>query len=355
VVSRDASGWKATIEFDQGLDPRDLRFAAGHELDELADLVHRRPTARPGDIARETQAAYFQSGGATRTATERAVSVTAHDAATAEELKALMNELERLKGVSGARGAQLIRERQIDALMKEMGLETPAMLSDRVAALEKAGVDNALIKKLEARAALGELQAAAPLSAAGTSARAVTQMDEKFVEHMIKAEGQTGSAFVNEGISGGHVTAELAAFEKANPKFAFQLEKTKAAGGTTFRRYRQWLWNGTGSPPTSKALRPGGGRFNAADWTPSSSPKTTADSLGALLREGEDAWGSWRIANPAAATSGREFGRGLAGTNPAAVSSSGVEFSGFFDYVKGTSSTPPQWSLSTIFVDASWF
>jgi hypothetical protein len=356
LVSRDATGWKATIEFDQGLNPGDLRFGGGHELDELADLVHRRPTARPGDIARETQAVYFRPGGATRTATGRAVLVPAHDAATAQELKNLMDELERLRGMAGTKAGQLLREKQIDALMKEMGLDTPAMLRDRVAALRKAGIDEALIKKLEARAAIGELQAAAPLSPAGASARAVTQMDGGFVHHMIKAEGRTGGAFVKQGISGCHVTAELEAFESANARWAFELEKTKEAGGTIFRRYKQWLWKDASTPPpTSRALRPGGSKFNPADWTLSTSPKTTADSLQALLREAEDAWGAWRSNNPILARTEREFGRGLAGTNPPATSSSKVEFSGFFDYYAGTSSAGEQWRLITGFVDASWF
>ena len=357
LVSRDSTGWKATIEFDQTLDLRDLRFAAGHELDELADLVHRRPTARPGDIARETQAAYFQPAGATRTATGRAVPATAHDTATAHELKNLMDDLERLKRQSsGSIPGQIERERQIDALMKDMGLDTPAMLRDRVTTLREAGIDNALIKKLEARVGAGELQAAASLSPAGESARLVTQLDEKFVHHLIVGEGQTGGAFVSRGIGGCHVTAELRAFEKANPRWAFELERTREAGGTVFRRYKQWLWkDGTKPPPTSRALRPGGSRFKAADWTESLAPKTTADDLHTLLLEAEDAWGAWRTANPTAATSRREFGRGLAGTNPAAVSSSGVEFSGFFDYFPATSDVAARWRLSTVFVDASWF
>jgi hypothetical protein len=181
-------------------------------------------------------------------------------------------------------------------------------------------------------------------------------MDERFVHHMIKAEGQTGGAFVKQGISGCHVTAELEAFEKANPAWAFELEKTKAAAGTTFHRYKQWLWKGSGTPPTSRALRPGGSKFNPADWTASTAPKTTAEDLQTLLREAEDAWGVWRNANPTLATSGEEFGRGLAGTNPPAISTgSKVEFSGFLDYIPATSTTGAQWRLRTAFVDASWF
>jgi hypothetical protein len=230
------------------------------------------------------------------------------------------------------------------------------MLRDRATALRKAGIDDALITKLEARAAVGEFQAAASLSPAGASARAVTQMDEGLVHHLITAEGRTGNAFIKEGINGCHVTSELEAFEAANPRWAFELEKSKAAGGTTFRRYKQWLWNDPATPPpTSRALRPGGSKFKPADWTPSTSPKTTADDLQTLLREGEDAWGSWRNTNSGLATTTDEFGRGLAGTNPPAISSSTVEFSGFFDFIPGTSGTAPQWRIRTFFVDASWF
>ncbi|WP_205650236.1 eCIS core domain-containing protein [Actinoplanes solisilvae] len=356
LVSRDKTGWKAIVEFDQGLHPGDLRFAGGHELDEIADLVHRRPTARPGDIARETQAAYFQPASATRTTTGRAVPVAAHDAATAEELKSLMKDLQRLESIPGSTQGRALREKQIDALMREMGLDTPAMLQDRATALRKAGVDEALVKRIEARAAVGELQATATMSATGASARAVTRVDEAFVRHLLVGEGRTGTDFVNRGINGCHVTAELEAFAKANPRWGFEQLQVKPAAGTTFRHYRQWIWKSTTvPPPTSRALRPGGSRFNAGDWTPSTSPKTTGDSLPVLLRETEDAWGAWRHANPTAATTTNEFGRGLAGTNPAAISTSGVDFSGFFDYVAATSTTPAYWRLRTAFVDASWF
>ncbi|MFZ5443178.1 MAG: DUF4157 domain-containing protein [Myxococcota bacterium] len=354
LVSRDATGWKATIEFDQGLHAGDLPFAAGHELDELADLVYRRPTASVGDIARETRASYFQPAGVTRTATGRAVPIMAHDAAAAEELKSLMNELNRLKTVPGSKAAQLVREQQIDKLMKEMGLDTPAMLADRAAALEKAGLDPALIRRLEARAAVGEFQASKPLSLQASRARGVTVFDEDFVQHVIDAERKTGSTFVKEGIGGCHVTAELQAFEKANPQWAFELEKTKAAAGTTFRRYKQWLWKGSGAAPTSKALRPGGSKFNPADWISATPPKTTADSLQVLLSEGEDAWGAWHLANPAASVSSLGNFGSYTGT-AVARATSGIEFSGYFSYLPATSTAPARWRLRTLFVDGSWF
>ncbi len=357
VLSRDASGWKATIELDQGLDPRDLRFVAGHELDEIADIVHRRPRARPGDIARETQSAYFQQAGTTRTPTGRAVPVPGHDLATGEELKALMAELDKLRKVSGTAAGQLVRERQIDALMREMGLFEPAQLADRAALLRRLGLDEALARRVEARALLGELQATVPTSAVGLQARLATTVDEAMVEHLLHAEGQTGGAFLKNGVSGGHVTAELQAFEKANPQYAFDLDKVKqSATGGTYRRWKQYLWKGKGTPPTSKALRPGGSKFNGGDWDLSLSPKTTGDDARALLADADDAWARWLDANPTLSRSGDAFGRGLSGTGPPAISASQVEFSGYFDYTAATSTAPERWRLArTLFVDASWF
>jgi hypothetical protein len=356
VVSRDSTGWKARIEIDQGLDPRDLKFVAGHELDELADLVHRRPTARPGDIARETRAAYFQGAGTTRTTTGRAVPAPAHDVATAAELKALMAELEALKKTSGTLPAQLIREKQIDALMREMGLYEPAQLADRAALLRRLGLDDALVTRIEARAIAGRFMGTAPTAAVAQQARLVTTMDEEFVEHLLRPKPTAGSTFASNGVNGGHVTAELQAFEKANPAYAFELDRVKqSASGATYRRFNQYLWNGTGPAPTSKALRPGGSKFNAADWVKSSSPKTAADDIGALLADAEDAWARWHAANPGLAASDKAFGRGLAGAKPPAVSASNVEFSGFFDYTPATSTTPARWRIKTVFVDASWF
>ena len=140
-----------------------------------------------------------------------------------------------------------------------------------------------------------------------------------------------------------------------HPTYVVVEEASKSVGGTTFRRYTQYRWKGSGSKPQpGYGNFIGGASYNASDWDVSTKPKTTADDLSVFLREAEDAWRTWlpkHDGSPGSiddiARTKSEFG-GVNGIPPA-ISANGIEFSGFFDY------TPPNtWQLNTIFIEASW-
>ncbi len=347
--------WKATVHFDERLHPRDVPFAGGHELDEIASVVQRNPKgAIPSKIAAETQANVFKPGPVTGPA-------TGHDLAQINELQRFYAELPPVRPTAGsARAAYEARLARIDRALESMGLRDPTDLGQRITALKAAGVKPETVALIEqqayARRELAEFLAAQPVARSAALARTgSTVMDEDLVRHLMFAEERKAAEFVKMGIRGGHHTGRLQAFLAANPQFAIVEDAVKAAGGNTYRRFAQYRWTSGGAPPLAPELRPGGVRFNAADWERSLQPKTTVDNFGTFLQQGEDAWTQWRIANPSLARTGREWGRGLAGSRPPAVSADGVEFSGFFEYRPATATAPEAWRIETSFVEASWF
>jgi hypothetical protein len=359
--------WSARVYVHEGLRPESFPFVMGHELDEIAAAVARLPAgATEAQIGVQLRARVFRPGGI-----GAVTALSAHDEAALEELRRVVTRL-KTPGLTTPQKTtlQLRLERQLEA----MGLRDATDIGVRVAALRTAGLEAAgLDVTAVERAALagGELQrflAATPLSAEAVTGRAgSTIIDQNLVEHLMYMEAREGTSFVNMGVRGGHVTAELQAFEKANPKFAFVKTSpaTPKPGRAGYHRYEQYLWDDVAAksptpPPLGSPARPGGAAFNPAHWQKSVQLKTTADDLQKMLIEMEDAFAKWRTANPTLATTQEQWGRGLtpagaSGSNPPAVSAGGVEFSGYFTYTPATSTTPATWRIRTAFVEGSWF
>jgi hypothetical protein len=184
--------------------------------------------------------------------------------------------------------------------------------------------------------------------------------DERLVEHLM-LPGPSRGGFVGSGIHGGHHTQELLDYVAQHAEYHVVEESTRRAAGTTFRRFSQYRWRGTGPKPgpgDARLPRPAGSgntpvagtHYDPNLWQLSSQPKTTSDSMQILMREADDAWTRWRTANPgrAANPAMREFG-GPGGVPPA-VSGNGVEFGGFYRYDPATGT----WRIETVFMEASW-
>ena len=364
TLTSDLSGnWRATVHVHEGLRPEAFPFAVGHELDEIAAAVRKLPpTATAAEIAEQMQARVFRPGGIGPNTT-----LTAHDEAALAELRSLLDDLNQ----PGLRAVQkTAKQARLETLLQEMGLREAEDIGVRIAALRAAGLDTRLnLIELEqtavARRAYQQFLQAEELSTEAVIGRnmGTTIIDEDFVKKLLYPQGRNLREFTSFGVRGGHVDSELLAFERANPEYAF-LETSPTPprpGREGFHRYEQYRWNQpTSPPPLGSPLRPGGLRFNPADWVKSNQLKTTASDLQSMLLEMEDAFSKWRIQNSTLATTQTQWGRGLSatgavGSGQAAISKGGIEFSGYFTYTPATSTTLPQWRIRSGFVDASWF
>jgi len=89
TIDRQDGKWKATIDLASGLDPRDVRFVLGHEIDELSDIVGKHPAGSRKDISGEMVA------GVTRDNND-GKKIHSHDVAAANEIIDLFNDWKRL-------------------------------------------------------------------------------------------------------------------------------------------------------------------------------------------------------------------------------------------------------------------
>jgi hypothetical protein len=143
-LTRGPNGeWEARIVLHQGLRSEDLHIVLQHELNEVAGILSRHPSATPTDIQRETSAGVFRRDGVTETP-------TAHDQAAARELTALHNELEDQRGLHRP-NADTIADKQarLDRMMRAMGLDDPTTITPaQRTALTEAGVPPELLKDI---------------------------------------------------------------------------------------------------------------------------------------------------------------------------------------------------------------
>ena len=143
--------WSAKVYIDHTVMKDNIRFVVGHELDEVAGIVHHRPTATKGEIAAEMAAGIFTAKPMPGTP-----HITAHDRATAFELYELhLSQQEATVALGRARrGGNLdeigaieaqIRRRQesIDRLVHWMALDDPSNIDLKVRALRGAGKGDA--------------------------------------------------------------------------------------------------------------------------------------------------------------------------------------------------------------------
>lgn len=363
--------WSARIVVHRSVRDADLRLILGHELDEIADIVRRNPTASQAVIDAQQQAGVFRRGST-------ATTPTAHDHAAARELRAMYDDLDRTRQAVGnmeragsttsikyteesARLAAM--DARYQRMLAAMGLDEGANMANKIATLRQAGFAEEVLGDLEGRVLLGQYRGSAGYRGLEGGDPLLRREGSAFTErsagHMIAPGPPAHGGFLNFGISGGHTTERLLAWVRANPNYAVveQVARARSAGGTTFRYFDQYEWIGAGRPPTAAAARPGGAAMNPADWQRATVPKTTADDITVWMREAESAFANWRRTYPAAYLGQDSFGAGATGPLRApAVSSNGVEFSGFYN--KTPSALPgadPAPSLRTAFVEASWF
>lgn len=334
TLDHSGGGWKAKVEVSSGIDPVDVDFVVGHELDEIAELTRRFPSGKPtGGFGAEVEAGVMRPGAKTAQS-------TAHDVASAREIVALDADHRRLAQL-GAASAEA-RGRSLDEAMKAAGLDDLAELDAKLRLLKQEGAPEALLDRVRRTGS----KAVAADHAAAMGAKG-TRFTEDMIDHVMWGRGRGTSEFKAKGVSGGHFTHELLDGAFPNSEYVFVEDAAKAAGGSTARRFKQYKWDGG----RASMPQPGSGRFptdkpfNDAGWALSEMPKTSFDDAQAFLREAEEAWGHWldgmALAPP---------GRSLKFNEFTARTQSGVQISGFFDNLPSGETVP-----TTFFVEASWF
>jgi hypothetical protein len=129
---------------NDGLAAEDVRFVVQHELNEIADIVHRRPNATAADIQAETAASLFRPGSTAATA-------TAHDRAAARELAMLDEELANRRAAHKPDQVEISNQQaRLDRMLRAMGLDQPSAITEaQRAELRAAGVSEELVRDIE--------------------------------------------------------------------------------------------------------------------------------------------------------------------------------------------------------------
>lgn len=405
VVTNEGGQWKARILVERNLhEVQEAPHVLVHEFNEIADLVHRHPSASQLTIKQQQQASLYKKGSS-------ATDVTAHDRAAARELMSLHEEIPKLQSNAEAgRGglekteAKLQQQRnelaakpssstqEIQALNKEiqrlekqvtssrksvaeaetefgskqarldrmldsMGLGEPVNLDKKLATLRESGASEQLVEYAHDRmmAAVqepGAKAAHAAYAGAGRPHSGVLELDASAFKHvMYPADVNTSlQDWRQKGLSGGHDNGVLQDWLRNRPRIHMvETGRKSLPDGSKVFRYEQYRWKGPGDPPpvADGARRPGGASYNPDHWLVSGQPKTTAESLPAMMALAEDAFMTWYSKNKSQTVTGREFG-------PENVQ--GVVLGGYYKVL------PPQppdtvfrFRLLTAYVEASWF
>jgi len=332
----DTSGgrWKAQIEVSSGIEPRDIDFVIGHELDELTELRRRFPQGKPaGGFGVEHEAGIMRPGAKTSES-------TAHDVASAREIVALDRDHRRLVKLKADTAAA--RGQSLEEAMKAAGLDDVSELDAKLRLLKQEGASDELLDQVRRT---GTRDVAARHAAAMGSKG--TRFTEDMIDHVMWARGRGTSDFKAQGVEGGHFTEQLLQMGFPNSEYVFVEDATKTVGGTTARKYRQYKWKGTHAsmPQPGSGHFPTDASFNDAGWARSEMPKTTFDDPQAFLQEAEAAWDDW-LNGTALAPSGRS----LKPNEFTARTPGGIQISGFFKELPGGERVP-----TTVFAEASWF
>ncbi len=405
IVTNEGGQWKATILVERNLhEVQEAPHVLVHEFNEIADLVHRHPSASKLTIEQQQQASLFKQGSS-------ATDVTAHDRAAARELMSLQEEVPKLQSTAETgrggleRAQELLQQRRdelatkpstaatelqalnkeiqrlekqvtsarksvaeaetefaskkarLDRMLDSMGLGEAVNVDKKLATLRESGASEQLVEYAHDRmmAAVqepGARAAHAAYTGAGRPHAGTLELDASAFKHlMYPADVNTSpSDWRRAGLSGGHDNGVLQDWLRNRPRIHLVEtgRKTLPDGGKVYR-YDQYRWKGPGDPPpvTDGARRPGGASYNPDHWVVSSQPKTTADSLPAIMALAEDAFMAWYSKNKAQAVTRGRFG-------PENVQ--GVALGGFYEVL------PPQppdtayrFRLVTAYVEASWF
>jgi hypothetical protein len=325
------------------VDQMNVDNIVGHELDELADILYRRPGATEGEIKAEMEASVFRRDAVA------GAKPTAHDRAQAAEYLSVVGQLVDYQREIARIDAKVVptlhdreqlviakkgkdeREKNVEELEKVMGLELPEHAIEKLTLLRAASLER------------GAVSRASPLQKQGwklqldkrTIEYAQKQYPEAFrtalptdrVAHVIMPEPHNGHGaagdFVETGIKGGHQDDELRRFVSDHPELGYRLEQdgpAKVVNDVTYRKYKQYL-----STPNGETL--------------STQPKTTTTDAAKLIRDSQLVFGAWLRENRLAATRSTKW---------SGVAEDGVEISGYAELVNGHP------VILTVFVEAEW-
>ncbi len=329
--------WKARIELSENLDPNDVQFVLGHELDEISELRTRFPKGKPeGGFGAELDPSIMRQGATQEFS-------TAHDIANAREIVALDADYKKL--LKGRAKDELVkhRSRSIDEAIKVAGLDEPAVIEAKVNLLKQHGAPEDLldrVRRVGSKATYEEHVAA--------MGQKGTRFTEDMIDHVMWGRGHGNQGFKRSGIEGGHSTDRLMSMGYPNSEYVFVESHHKAAAGTTARQYKQYKWTGSRAsmPAPGSGRFPSDPQFTDAGWITTDMPKTTFDDPAAFLREAEDAWEEMLAGRQAAFPPGHS----PQANELTAITKSGIQFTAFTDTLPDGRVTP-----TTIFVEASWF
>ncbi len=244
----DTGTWQASVQVDHRVLPDDIRRAVGHELDEIADIVHQQnavagTTSRAdmdGIIGEQQQASVFRPGST-------AMQLTSHDRAAIRELDLTLQELEYLRNpahasaVASDPGRVQRAEQRVQALLEDSGLaDNPARLDQLLATIRQSGgIPASRLRLLDAHARFRIHQQANPN----------TTVTAALVEHLLYPQARGLSNFRQMGLNGGHTTTQFRDFV-TNSGGTYRINETgnrtittQSGRSTTVRGWRQEMLN----------------------------------------------------------------------------------------------------------------
>ncbi|MGE3308991.1 MAG: DUF4157 domain-containing protein [Limisphaerales bacterium] len=397
--------WTATVFLDNRLPRPNAEINLADEIDEIAGVLHSRPTATRAEVAAEMDNSLFRRGAGANPP------VTADDRATAGALFELhsrrlqtMRRAEPLRARTTPTADEVTELARLDAeiagydvsvarLQGYMALDEASNIDQKMMILRQAATDPDRLARVPpaVRQQLMEQwedflrdmrlrPAATTLGIHGGSFGAggvgPTAYAPQSAAHLMYPEPHAAvprsspGQFRDNGISGGHHDAALLDFQNNHPEYGyfFRPEGTPVVrGGQTYRRYTQFMWTGTGNPPApGTAGHPSGRGTLGAGWVESVQPKTTVTDIGAFLEDSERAL--WQfVRNPTRIyrdATGAAIGTGQARFfGPTARGGTSIPFthtlaggpriSGFFDF-DPTAVGAARFQIRTAFIDASW-
>ena len=287
-TTKNAQGaveYAASIEVHRDLAQADIRFAVGHELDELIHIA--RSGIRGSDITAQKRASLL------RTHPEPGKSIpieTAHDLAEAREFADAVRERSPL---GGRKPGEYGMPDDLVSRALSMGFGSTAYVEEKLVLLRNAGVDPDMLKRLRAMAYHAEISAAAP--------KASSLISQQVVGHLLHASPGGSPASPIHGL---HLDSALLSrqAEMVSKNEKYHLLRTAdspiTGGGVTYNAYEQWEWKAGGAPSVgSRPTNPAGvAGAKHGNWELASLPKTTFDKLSAFLIHADNTFRAWSAA-----------------------------------------------------------
>lgn len=403
--STPGGSWTATVFLDNRLPKPNAEINLGDELDEIAGILHSRPTASRAEVAAEMDNSLFRRGAGAN------ASVTADDRATAGALFELHSlryqanrRADRIRAKTHPSAEEIAELRRLDTeipahdasiarLQGYMALDEATNLDQKMRVLRQAASDPHRMGRVPTAVRqqvmeqweqfLGDMRLRPSAMVLGVHGGSFgpggvgpTAFAPESVAHLMYPEPHAAvpkaspAQFRDNGIGGGHHDAALMDFQNHHPEYGyyFRPEGTPVQrGDQTYRRYTQFLWTGPGNPPApGTAGHPSGRGTLGAGWIESTQPKTTVTDIGAFLADAERAlWQYVRHPSrvysdgtdtPIGTGQDRFFGPNAQVGNSIPFTQTlpgGPRISGFFDFDPNAVGAA-RFRIRTAFIEASW-